>query len=74
MPRRSPPARATSPDILRFHQALRARNAAPTTAPPRAGQPRRTNTHYDESGFPIPPQSQAGSKFTERVRRLLFTG
>jgi hypothetical protein len=64
MPRRSPPARGTSPDVQRFHQALRARNFARDA---RGSGP----LQYDESGFPIQPRG--GPKFAERVRRLLFT-
>ena len=67
MPRRSPPARGTSPDVQRFHDALRSRNA-PSSA---TSRPRPRPVQYDESGFPIKPPS--GAKFAERVRRLLFT-
>jgi hypothetical protein len=69
MPRRSPPARGASPDVLRFHQALRSRNAAGAT---RKAGASRAPLQYDESGFPIP--QRGGLKFAERVRRLLFTG
>jgi hypothetical protein len=70
MPRRSPPARATSPDIARFHQALRSHNARPST--PNGAGFRTRPLQYDESGFPIKPPTAA--KFAERVRRMLFTG